>query len=194
MSEELYNRKYECTRKGEKDSMPLSPIDIHNKEFTKAFRGYAEDEVNEFLDQIIKDYEILLREKKEVDKQLEMALEQARHFSTLKETLQKSIVVAQEAADEVRRNSQKEAKLIVKEAEKNADRIVNDALTKARKVTIEIDELKKQSKVFRNRFKMLVEAQLDLLNADDWDHLLQYDIDLTEIQASVDEAQEAEDM
>ncbi len=194
MSEELYNRKYECKRKGEKDSMPLSPIDIHNKEFTKAFRGYAEDEVNEFLDQIIKDYEILLREKKEVDKQLEMALEQARHFSTLEETLQKSIVVAQEAADEVRRNSQKEAKLIVKEAEKNADRIVNDALTKARKVTIEIDELKKQSKVFRNRFKMLVEAQLDLLNADDWDHLLQYDIDLTEIQASVDEAQEAEDM
>ena len=194
MSEELYNRKYECTRKGEKDSMPLSPIDIHNKEFTKAFRGYAEDEVNEFLDQIIKDYEILLREKKEVDKQLEMALEQARNFSTLEETLQKSIVVAQEAADEVRRNSQKEAKLIVKEAEKNADRIVNDALTKARKVTIEIDELKKQSKVFRNRFKMLVEAQLDLLNADDWDHLLQYDIDLTEIQASVDEAQEAEDM
>lgn len=194
MSEELYNRKYECTRKGEKDSMPLSPIDIHNKEFTKAFRGYAEDEVNEFLDQIIKDYEILLREKKEVDKQLEMSLEQARHFSSLEETLQKSIVVAQEAADEVRRNSQKEAKLIVKEAEKNADRIVNDALTKARKVTIEIDELKKQSKVFRNRFKMLVEAQLDLLNADDWDHLLQYDIDLTEIQASVDEAQEAEDM
>ena len=61
-------------------------------------------------------------------------------------------------------------------------------------MTIEIDELKKQSKVFRNRFKMLVEAQLDLLNADDWDHLLQYDIDLTEIQASVDEAQDAEDI
>jgi cell division initiation protein len=44
--------------------MPLSPLDIHNKEFSKAFRGYQEDEVNEFLDQIIKDYEILLKEKK----------------------------------------------------------------------------------------------------------------------------------
>ena len=44
--------------------MPLSPLDIHNKEFTRGFRGYAEDEVNEFLDQIIKDYEIILREKK----------------------------------------------------------------------------------------------------------------------------------
>ncbi|MEK4424348.1 DivIVA domain-containing protein [Solibacillus sp. FSL K6-1523] len=162
--------------------MPLSPLDIHNKEFTRGFRGYAEDEVNEFLDQIIKDYEILLREKKELEDQVKSMSEQMSHFSSLEETLQKSIVVAQEAADEVRRNSQKESKLIVREAEKNADRIVNDAMTKARKVTIEIDELKKQSKVFRNRFKMLVEAQLDLLNTDDWDHLLEYDVDLTEIQ------------
>ncbi|MER2027644.1 MAG: DivIVA domain-containing protein [Solibacillus sp.] len=162
--------------------MPLSPLDIHNKEFTRGFRGYAEDEVNEFLDQIIKDYEIVLREKKELEEKIKMMSEQMNHYNSLEDTLQKSIVVAQEAAGEVRRNSEKEAKLIVKEAEKNADRIVNDALAKARKVTIEIDELKKQSKVFRNRFKMLVEAQLDLLNTGDWDQLLEYDVDLTEIQ------------
>ena len=162
--------------------MPLSPLDIHNKEFTRGFRGYAEDEVNEFLDQVIKDYEIILREKKELEEKVKMMSEQMSHYNSMEETLQKSIVVAQEAADEVRRNSQKEAKLIVKEAEKNADRIINDALTKARKITIEIDELKKQSKVFRNRFKMLVEAQLDLLNTDDWEHLLEYDVHLTEIQ------------
>lgn len=162
--------------------MPLSPLDIHNKEFTRGFRGYAEDEVNEFLDQIIKDYEIVLREKKDLEEKLKMMSNQLNHYNSMEDTLQKSIVVAQEAAGELRRNSEKESKLIVKEAEKNADRIVNDALAKARKVTIEIDELKKQSKVFRNRFKMLVEAQLDLLNTDDWDHLLEYDVDLTEIQ------------
>lgn len=162
--------------------MPLSPLDIHNKEFTRGFRGYAEDEVNEFLDQIIKDYEIVLREKKELEEKIKMMSEQMNHYNSLEDTLQKSIVVAQEAAGEVRRNSEKEAKLIVKEAEKNADRIVNDALAKARKITIEIDELKKQSKVFRNRFKMLVEAQLDLLNTGDWDQLLEYDVGLTEIQ------------
>lgn len=152
--------------------MPLSPIDINNKEFTRAFRGYAEDEVNEFLDQIIQDYEILIREKEELEQQVAMMQEQVNHFNTMESTLQKSIIVAQEAADEVRRNSQKEAKLIVKEAEKNADRIINEALVKSRKATIEVEELTKQSKVFRNRFKMLVEAQLDLLNTDDWEHLL----------------------
>ena len=112
--------------------MPLSPLDIHNKEFTRGFRGYAEDEVNEFLDQIIKDYEIILREKKELEDRIKTMTEQMKHYNNLEETLQKSIVIAQEAAEEVRRNSQKEAKLIVKEAEKNADRIINEALAKSK--------------------------------------------------------------
>ena len=60
--------------------MPLSPIDINNKEFTRAFRGYAEDEVNEFLDQIIQDYEILIREKKELEQQVAMMQEQVSHL------------------------------------------------------------------------------------------------------------------
>lgn len=170
--------------------MPLSPLDIHNKQFTKVFRGYSEDEVNEFLEQIIKDFEILLKEKKDLEANLKASSDEVHRFNSIEETLQKSIVIAQEAAEEVRRNSQKEAKLIVKEAEKNADRIVNEALSKARKIAIEIDELKKQSKVFRNRFKMLVEAQLDLLNTDDWDHLMEYEVGLTEIQQTDDEREE----
>lgn len=157
--------------------MPLSPLDIHNKEFGRGFRGYQEDEVNEFLDQIIKDYEMLMRDKKELEDRLKQTDERVGHFTTIESTLQKSIVVAQEAAEEVRRNSQKEAKLIVREAEKNADRIVNESLTKARRIAMEIDELKKQSKVFRNRFRMLVEAQLDLIDTDDWETLMEYDID-----------------
>lgn len=162
--------------------MTLSPLDIHNKEFARGFRGYAEDDVNEFLNQIIKDYEIILREKRELEERVKTMGEQMKHYSALEDTLQKSIVVAQEAAEELRRNSHKESQLIVKEAEKNADRIINESLTKARKITIEIDELKKDSKVFRNRFKMLVEAQLDLLSTDDWDHLLEYDVTISEIQ------------
>ena len=60
--------------------MPLTPIDIHNQEFSKVFRGYDEDEVNEFLDQIIKDYEILLREKKELEDKLERNFRPLRTF------------------------------------------------------------------------------------------------------------------
>ena len=149
--------------------MPLTPLDIHNKEFTRAFRGYDEDEVNEFLDQVIKDYEAVLREKKDLFEQVTKLEEKLDHFNNIEETLNKSIIVAQEAAEELRRNAQKESQLIVKEAEKNANRIVNDALTKSRKVMMEMEELKKQASVYKMRFKMLIEAQLEMLQTDDWD-------------------------
>jgi cell division initiation protein len=155
--------------------VPLTPLDIHNKEFSRGFRGYDEDEVNEFLDQVIKDYELVIREKKDLEERVKQLDEKLGHFSNIENTLNKSIIVAQETAEEVKRNASKEAKLIVKEAEKNADRIINEALGKSRKISIEIDELKKQSKVFRNRFRMLIQAQLEMINNDDWDHLMEYE-------------------
>lgn len=167
--------------------MALSPLDIHNKEFSSKWRGYDEDEVNEFLEQVMKDYENLIAENKELESDLKQVNEQIAHFNSIEETLQKSIMTAQEAAEDVRRNSMKESKLIIKEAEKNADRIVNEALSRAREVSLETEDLKKQSKVFRNRFKMLIEAQLDLVNAEDWDGLLAYEIDADKIAELVEE-------
>ncbi|MEN0649086.1 DivIVA domain-containing protein [Caldifermentibacillus hisashii] len=164
--------------------MPLTPLDIHNKEFAKTFRGYDEDEVNEFLDQVIKDYEMIIREKQELENRVKELEEKLKHFSSIEETLNKSIVVAQEAAEEVRGSAQKEAKLIIREAEKNADRIVNEALSKARKIALEIEDLKKQSKVFRNRFKLLIEAQLDMINSNDWEQLMEFNVDATELKSA----------
>ncbi|WP_138751904.1 DivIVA domain-containing protein [Paenibacillus sinopodophylli] len=151
--------------------MPLSPLDIHNKEFGRRLRGYDEDEVNEFLDQVIKDYESLIRENKEMQNQVLGLQERLNHFTNIEETLSKTIIVAQEAADEVRSNAKKEAQLIIKESEKNADRIINDSLAKSRKVSLEVEELKKQASVYRARFRTLVEAQLELLSVDGWDTL-----------------------
>ena len=160
--------------------MPLTPLDIHNKSFNKGFRGYDEDEVNEFLEQVMKDYELVLREKRDLEEKLNGVHERLGHFNNIEDTLNKSILVAQEAAEDVKRNAQKEAKLIIKEAEKNADRIVNDSLAKARKIAMEIEELKKQSKVFRRRFTMLVEAQLDLIKNEDWEHLMDFENDASD--------------
>jgi cell division initiation protein len=150
----------------------LTPLDIHNKEFNKGFRGYDEDEVNEFLDQIIKDYEIIIREKKELESRVSDLQDKLSHFSSIENTLNKSIVIAQETAEELKQNAMKESKLIVREAEKNADRIVNESLVKSRKIALEVEELKKQAKVYRTRFRMLIEAQLDLIETDDWDQLI----------------------
>lgn len=151
--------------------MPLTPLDIHNKEFARRLRGYDEDQVNEFLDQIIKDYEAMIRENKELQAQIAASQDKLGHFSNIEETLSKTIIVAQEAADELRGNAKKEAQLIVKEAEKNADRIINDALSKSRKVALEVEELKKQATIYRARFRALIETQMELLTQDGWESL-----------------------
>lgn len=157
--------------------VPLSPLEIHNKEFNRGFRGYDEDEVNAFLDQVIKDYEMVIRQNKDLEEQVKQLTERLGHFTNIEETLNKSILVAQETAEEVKGNAAKESKLIIKEAEKNADRIINEALSKSRRISMEVEELKKQAKVFRTRLKMLVEAQLDLIEDDDWERVLDTDFD-----------------
>ena len=159
----------------------LSPLDIHNKEFSRGFMGYNEDEVNEFLDQIIKDYEITIREKKDLESKIEELNEKVSHFINIEDTLNKSIVIAQETAEELKANARKESKLIIKEAEKNADRIINDALGQSRKISMEMEELKRQAKVFRTRLKMLIEAQLDMINNEDWEEFLKLAEDESEI-------------
>lgn len=82
--------------------MALTPIDIHNKEFSSRFRGYDIDEVNEFLDQIIKEFELLIRENRRYEELVNDMQARIDYFSSMEDTLNKSIIVAQEAAEEVK--------------------------------------------------------------------------------------------
>lgn len=152
--------------------MGLTPLDIHNKEFPTKMRGYDQDEVNDFLDQIIRDYETILKDKKELEKKLKFSEEKVEHYNNLQDSLNKSIIVAQEAADRLKENSDKEAVIIIQEAENNADRLLNDSVEKARRITAETEELKKQSRVFKQRLQLMIESQLEMVKNNEWDELL----------------------
>jgi cell division initiation protein len=149
--------------------MPLSPLDIHNKEFGRSFRGYDEDEVDDFLEKIIQDYEGMIRQNRDLESQVESITEKLLHFTNIEESLGKAIIVAQETAEEVKNNARKESQLILKEAEKNADRIVSEALNKSRKIANEVEEVQRYAAIFRARFRSLIQAQLEMLESGDWD-------------------------
>lgn len=151
--------------------MALTPLDISNKNFSRALRGYDIDEVNEFLDHVIKDFESLIHENKELIEKNKMLEDKAEHFSRLEENLSKSIVVAQETSEEVKSNAHKEAKLIIKEAEKNADRIINESIVRSHSIATDAQEIKNQARIYRARLRSLIEAQLELLESTDWDNL-----------------------
>lgn len=165
-------------------SMALTPMDIHNKEFPVRMRGYDQDEVNDYFDQIIKDYEMLLKQKKETEKKLDISEEKLKNYDQMHDSLNKSILVAQEAADRLKLNAEKEAEMIDKEAntkasnlmheaENNADELLKEAVSKARKIEQETEELRKQSRIFRQRLQLMIESQLELVKKEEWDDILQ---------------------
>lgn len=163
--------------------MALTPLDIHNKEFHVRLRGYDQDEVNDFLDQIIKDYEIALKQNEKLQNELDQSLEKLKYFNDLKDSLNQSIIVAQEAADKVKANSQKEAEIINKEAQKQgqdiieqandkAKNIVEEASAKAKRLAVETDDLRKQARIFRQKLQVMMESQLEVVKGSEWDDIL----------------------
>ncbi|KRL74382.1 cell division initiation protein [Ligilactobacillus saerimneri DSM 16049] len=165
------------------EGMALTPLDIHNKEFHVRLRGYDQDEVNDFLDQIIKDYEIALKQNEKLQNELDQSLEKLKYFNDLKDSLNQSIIVAQEAADKVKANSQKEAEIINKEAQKQgqdiieqandkAKNIVEEASAKAKRLAVETDDLRKQARIFRQKLQVMMESQLEVVKGSEWDDIL----------------------
>lgn len=163
--------------------MALSPLDIHNKEFNVRLRGYDQDQVNDFLSQIIKDYSALLKDNEALQKQLDDANEKVKYFSDMKDALNQSIIVAQEAADKVKNNAQDEAQIIQQKAEKSAqdmlssatektNKVLNDAQAKQKEITVQTEDLKKQTRVFRQRLQVMLESQLEVVKSPEWKEML----------------------
>ena len=98
----------------------LTPLDIHNKEFRRSFRGYDEREVDEFLDRVIKDYEQLYRDNIELKENMERLSSKLEHYQHMEGTLHNTLLVAQETAEEVKLNAKKEMELMLKETQINA--------------------------------------------------------------------------
>lgn len=166
--------------------MVLTPLDIHNKEFGNKMRGYNPDQVNDFLDQVIKDYESVLNENDALKAELKSSDEKVTYFNELKDALNQSIIVAQEAADKVKENAKREAEIIQTETEKNSKSILNDATEKAnhiiedateraKQIAIETDDLKKQTRIFRQRLQVMLESQLEVVKSPEWTDLLSKD-------------------
>lgn len=141
----------------------LTPLDIHNKEFKRSFRGYSEEDVDEFLDRVIKDYEQLYRENIEIRENIDRINSKLEHFQHMESTLHNTLIIAQETAEEVKLNAKKSTELMMKEAEINAQKLVEEASNKVRRMASEYDDMRKQVDVYRVRMRSLVQAQLEIL-------------------------------
>ncbi len=148
--------------------MSITPMDIQNKEFERAFRGYEIEDVDDFLDQVAKDLEELIRENSELKEQVLHLQEKNKNYQKLEGTMHNAIVVAQETAEEVKQNARRESDLIKREAEREAKQILEDARYRSSRIMSEQEELFKQAQLFKMRFRSFIEAQLSNLESEDW--------------------------
>ena len=139
------------------------------KRFSIVNNGYNINEVNEFIDVVIKKLEQLsadnnnyLIQLDELRRQVE--IEKNKHPNNSIDTkVTKALIAAQETTDKMKELAKEEADLIIREAKENANAIIHEALIDAEKKHQEYELLKKDYNVFKVKVESLVKAQLELL-------------------------------
>jgi cell division initiation protein len=91
--------------------LKITAMDITNKEFKKVIRGYSAEEVDEFLDKIAEDYEAIYKENSSMKEKLELLTEKVDHYAKMETTIQNTLLLAQNAAEQSKQTAQKESEI-----------------------------------------------------------------------------------
>jgi cell division initiation protein len=161
-------------------------MDIQNREFKKGFRGYNENEVDEFLDRIVADYEKVLRENEKLKEKAGANEKEITHYRGLEQNLQDTLIVAQKTAEdvlnaarknakEIRENAATEAQTVhentIREAQNirvqaqlDAKRHVDETVFKLTTIVSEYDKLVREKNSFLVKMRAALESELAVVN------------------------------
>ena len=139
--------------------MKLTPMDISNKEFKKGFRGYDVEEVDEFINEIIENYEEIYKENSRLKENLSRVNEKLEHYVKIENTIQNTLLLAQNAAEQARDASQKESDMILKNANEAAKKILDKAHNDVISINDEYEKVKQEFIKFRAKFRNFMNAQ-----------------------------------
>ena len=134
------------------------------KKFRVSFSGYNKADVNEFVAEVINQYESILQKLKLSAKEIEYLNKELSRYKNMEKTLNDTLLVAQETSANAQRAAIAESKLIIEDAKNNASKIVNNSLIKAQNIEKEAEELKRKVISYKRRFIALVESQIDEVN------------------------------
>ena len=163
--------------------MPITSLEIKDKTFGTRFRGFDPEEVDEFLDIVVRDYEDLVRSNHDKDLHIKSLEERLSYFDEMKDSLSQSVLIAQDTAERVKQAANERSNNIIQQAEQSAQRLLEEAKYKAneilrqaadnaKKVAVETEELKNKSRVFHQRLKSTIESQLAIVESSDWEDIL----------------------
>ena len=143
----------------------LTPVDIHNKDFKRSFRGYNEDEIDDFLDRVGNDYEKLDRENRQYQETIDRLEKELGRFQQLETTLHDTLVVAQKTAEEVKTNAQRERDNILLSAKLEADKMITEAAAQVESMHVEYRQLEQRKQMFSTKLRTILLTELELLGS-----------------------------
>ena len=142
----------------------ITPLDIENKKFAKQMmNGYSVEEVDDFLDELTIDYSKNYKELSELRTQIEELNNSLEHYKTIENTLQNTLLMAQETAEEVKNVAKQKADQIINDAKNNVQIQVNDLNNEISMKQKELDDVKKQFDIYKAKMESLLISQLELL-------------------------------
>ena len=153
----------------------ITPLDIENKKFSKqTMSGYNVEEVDEFLDQVMQDYESNYKEVVSLKNKVDELNNALNHYKTIEATLQNTLVMAQSTAEEVKNVAKQQAEQVIADAQKEADTIIRNAKESASKGLDEIEqqtrakeqqfsEVKQQFDIYRAKMESLLVSQSEII-------------------------------
>ena len=145
--------------------MKVTAMDIMNKDFKKSMRGYNMDEVDEFLEKISEEYETAYKENIVLKEKLNVFEDKLDHYAKMETTIQNTLLLAQNAAEQAKQSSQSEAEFIIRNANESAKRILDKAHTDVLNINDEFDRTKQEFAKFRSKFRNFIVTQMEMFES-----------------------------
>ncbi|SHH44554.1 cell division initiation protein [Clostridium collagenovorans DSM 3089] len=142
--------------------MRITVEDIENKEFKKAMRGYNSEEVDDFLNDVLESYEEVSRENSRLKEKITSFEEKIIHYKKVEDTIQNTLVLAQSASEQTKLAAQKEADLIIKNANDSAQRMIDKANTDVLTIRAEYEKTRQEFEKFRSIYRNFMNSQIDM--------------------------------
>jgi DivIVA domain-containing protein len=149
------------------EAFHLTPLDVRRYDFGRAIRGYNPARVDQFRDQVAEEMERLTRINQDLDSKARSFHEQLRAFRERDKALNDALVSAQQLRGEVREQAEREAQLILREAQAEGERIIEGAKADVRRIEVVLDNLDRSRRTYLAQMRTLIARQLSEVEASD---------------------------
>ncbi len=131
----------------------ITPMDIHNKTFSRGLRGYNEEEVNDFIRQLVTDYEQIYREHREMEEEMDQMKAKLANYEKISETMSQALQLAKDTSENVKKNAQRNAEILIANAHMESEKKLQEANEHRRKLIETINRTEGDMKNYIGKIK-----------------------------------------